>query len=96
MRMYLVRGLTMGLSETILTTDKKRAKEISELRKLGPTTVKTIDKKPNLRVAVGAENEMLEFLEWNDQDMKKWHTCFTVDPMLYKHNILEVLRRKDK
>lgn len=95
MRMYLVRGLTMGLSEAILTTDKKRAREITELRKLGPTTVKTIDKKPDLRVAVGGENEMLDFLEWHDQDLDKWHACFTLDPMLYKKNVLEVLRRKE-
>lgn len=95
MRMYLVRGLTMGLSETILTTDKKRAREITELRKLGPTTVKTIDKKPDLRVAVGGENEMLDFLEWHDQELDKWHACFTLDPMLYKKNVLEVLRRKE-
>ena len=96
MRMYTVHGITMGLSEVILTTDKKRAKEISELRKLGGMTVKTADKSPELRVAVGGENEMLDYLEWHDKVLDKWHSFFTIDPMLYNKNVLEIIRKQAK
>lgn len=94
MKMYIVQGITRGLQETILSTNKKRACEISELRKIGLVEAKTIDKKPKLRVAVGGENEMLDFLEWKDTDLDKWHSCFTIDPILYKQTPLEILRKK--
>lgn len=93
MKMYLVRGVSRGSREIILSTSKGRAQEISDLRKLGPTTVKTLDKKPKLRVATGGENEMLDFLEWKDNDINKWHSYFTIDPVLYTHSVLEILRR---
>lgn len=91
--MYIVRGITKGLSEKILSVSKKRASEISELRKLGLTEVKSIDKKPKLRVAVGGENEMLDFLEWKDGELDKWHSSFTIDPMLFRSSPLEILRQ---
>lgn len=93
MKMYIVRGITRGLSEKILSVNKKRACEISELRKIGFVEAKSIDKKPKLRVAVGGENEMLDFLEWKDSELDKWHSDFTIDPMLYKSTPLEILRK---
>jgi len=93
MKMYLVRGPGRGTREIILTTSKFRAQEISDLRKLGPTRVKSIDKKPKLRVATGSENEMLGFLEWKDPDVNKWHSYFTIDPALYDYSVLEILRK---
>lgn len=93
MKMYIVTGITRGLSEKILSVSKKRACEISELRKLGLVSVKTMDKKPKLRVAVGGENEMLDFLEWKDVELDKWHSSFTIDPMLYQSTPLEILRK---
>ncbi len=95
MKIYIVRGLTKGLSEKILSISKKRACEISELRKLGHISVKTIDKKPKLRVAVGSENEILDFLEWKDVELNKWHSCITIDPVLYEKSPLEILRKLD-
>lgn len=93
MKMYIVTGITRGLSEKLLSVSKKRACEISELRKLGLVSVKTMDKKPKLRVAVGGENEMLDFLEWKDVELDKWHSSFTIDPMLYQSTPLEILRK---
>ncbi len=93
MKMYLVRGPGRGTREIILSTSKSRAAEISDLRKLGPTRVKSIDKKPKLRVATGGENEMLDFLEWKDLDTNRWHSFFTIDPALYQHSVLEILRQ---
>lgn len=93
MRVYQVSGITKGLSEIILTTNKKRACEISELRKLGSVSAKSIDKKPKLRVAVGGENEMLDFIEWKDGAVGRWHCDFTIDPILYDKNPLEILRK---
>ncbi|MBN2963960.1 hypothetical protein JWV37_04125 [Sulfurospirillum sp. T05] len=95
MKMYIVRGTSRGLREMILSISKVRAQEISDLRKLGPTTVKTVDKKPKLRVATGGENEMLDFLEWKDPDRNRWHSQFTIDPALYSQSVLEILRRED-
>lgn len=94
MKMYLVYGITRGLSEKILSISKKRACEISELRKLGHVDAKSIDKKPKLRVAVGGENEMLDFLEWKDTELNKWHTSFTIDPILYQESVLEILKNR--
>ncbi len=94
MRMYMITGITRGLHERILSTSKKRACEISELRKLGHTEAKAIDKKPKLRVAVGGENEMLNLLEWKDITLNSWNANFTIDPMLYESSPLEILRRK--
>jgi hypothetical protein len=94
MKMYLVRGPGRGTREIILSTSKQRAQEISDLRKLGPTRVKSIDKKPKLRVATGGENEMLDFLEWKDPDINTWHSYFSIDPALYVHSVLEILRRE--
>lgn len=93
MKMYEVMGITRGLKETILSVSKKRACEISELKKLGLVTAKSIDKKPQLRVAVGGENEMMDFLEWKDVAVDRWHSDFTVDPSLYRHSPLEILRK---
>lgn len=93
MKMYIVRGITRGLGEKVLSVNKKRSCEISELRKLGAVYAKTIDKKPKLRVAVGGENEMLDFLEWKDGGLDKWHSAFTIDPMLYDKTPLEILRK---
>ncbi len=93
MKIYLVRGITKGLSEKILSVSKKRASEISELRKIGIVEVRSIDKKPKLRVATGGENEMLEHLEWKDTELDKWHSAFTIDPILYQNSILEILRK---
>lgn len=94
MKIYLVRGITRGLTEKILSVSKKRAAEISELRKLGPVEAKSIDKKPKLRVAVSGENEMLDFLEWKDMELDKWHSFFSIDPMLYQESVLEILRKQ--
>ncbi len=93
MKMYLVRGITKGLSEKILSISKKRASQISELKKIGIVEVRSIDKKPKLRVAVGGENEMLDFLEWKDMELNKWHSAFTIDPILYRSSKLEILRK---
>ncbi|MCK9256777.1 MAG: hypothetical protein M0P02_01735 [Sulfurospirillaceae bacterium] len=92
MKIYLVRGLARGLREIILSSSKERAGAISDLRKLGPVRVKCIDKSPLLRVATGGENEMLDFLEWQDPSTKRWHSFFTIDPALYQHSVLEILR----
>ncbi|PID47990.1 MAG: hypothetical protein CR967_02005 [Proteobacteria bacterium] len=95
MKIYLVHGITRGLSEKILSVSKKRACSISELRKLGHVSAKAIDKRPKLRVAVGGENEILNFLEWKDIEIGKWHSCITIDPMLYEKSPLEILRNMD-
>ncbi len=92
MKIYIVRGITPGLSEKILSVSRKRAGEISELRKLGLFTVKSIDKKPKLRVAVGGENEILDRIEWKDMELDKWHSNITIDPMLYEDSPIEILR----
>ncbi len=92
MKMYMITGITRGLHERILSVSKKRACEISELRKLGYVEAKALDKKPKLRVAVGGENEIIGLVEWKDQSIGAWHSNFTIDPMLYKSNPLEILR----
>ena len=91
MRMYLVRGPSKGARELILSTSKERAQDISELRKLGETTVKTLDKKPKLRVAVDSENERTDYIEWKDIDIEKWHSYITIDPALYQDSELELV-----
>ncbi len=93
MKMYIIRGVTRGLSEKILSVSKKRASEISELRKIGIVEVRSIDKKPKLRVAVNGENEMLDFLEWKDGELNKWHSAFTIDPILYSSSQLEIIKK---
>lgn len=94
MKMYLVKGITAGLSEIILSHSKKRAAKITELRKLGTIVVKTLDKNPKLRIAVNMQNEMLDCLEYKDQQTTKWSRAFTIDPSLYKKSVKEILKNK--
>lgn len=92
--MYIVYGITKGLSETVLADNKKRVKRVSLLRKLGEIKIKALDKKPKIRVAVNGENEMQNYLEWKDMVLHKWHSNFTIDPALYDKTPLEILRKK--
>lgn len=94
MKIYLVKGITAGLREIILAKNKKRAKKITELKKLGEFSIKTLDKQPKLRVSINMQNEILECLDWKDSQTNKWSRDFTIDPSLYKKSVKEILKNK--
>lgn len=92
MKMYKVFGVEKGLSEIILSESKKDAMLVT---KISGGRVMAIDKKPKLRIAVGGENELLDYLEWRDVFCGQWNHYFTVDPRMYKECETEVLRNMD-
>ena len=87
---YSVKGGNRGATELVLAKHPIDAIEVSSISEMGETKATPIDLTPRMRQCVSGANELMDDVEWYDQELKEWK-CITVDESLYSEFETDIL-----